>query len=270
MTADAQNGAILILVRIPKSGSTSVSLMVRKPFPVERTLAMGPSINPDADLSPLQDFRIGLKKLKKRIKKYHAITVPQMMGAIQAREEDLDLITGHIHYGFVKLKTKEPRHITVMRDPFTRARSDYFYARERMGKKGGHSWYQSQRLKIAATGDFESYLSFLHEHKSSYGNSASRFIIGESDYETAFDCLEKGFYHYGLLEDLPGFIKGLAEKTGLQDFELVHARKSSRPDEESPTTKAERRLIEHLYDADLECYERARSKLQNRAKEETP
>lgn len=261
MTADAQHGSILILVRIPKSGSTSVSLMVRKPFPVERTLAMGPTINPDADLSALQDFRIELKKLKKRLKKYHAVTVPQMLRTIKAREGDLDLITGHIHYGFVKLKSKEPRHITVIRDPVARARSDYFYTRERMGKKAGHSWYQSERLKIAATRDFENYLSFLHERKASYGNTASRFIIGESEFETAFDCLEKGFYHYGLLEDLPGFIEGLAEKTGLEGFEVVHARKSSKPEEETALSQAERRLIEKIYDADLECYEQARAKL---------
>lgn len=129
------NNSTLILVRIPKSGSTSVSLMVRGPFPVERTLAMGPSINPDAALSPLQNFRIGLKTLKKRTKKYRAITVAQMQRAIQAREQDLDLITGHIHYGFVKLKIKAPKHITVLRDPFSRAQSDYFYAKERMVKK---------------------------------------------------------------------------------------------------------------------------------------
>ena len=256
------DNSILILVRIPKSGSTSVSLMVRKPFLVERTLAMGPSINPDADLSLLQNLRIGIKTLKKRTKKYHAITIPQMQRAIQAREQDLDLITGHIHYGFVKLKTKQPRHITVLRDPFSRAQSDYFYAKERMVKKTGRNYYQSERLKIAATQDFESYLSFLAEHEKSYANSASRFIIGESDFETAFDCLEKGFYHYGLLENLPQFIEGLSQKTGLPDFEPVHARKSSKPQERIPVSGAERRLIERLYDADLECYEQARAKLQ--------
>lgn len=259
------NNSTLILVRIPKSGSTSVSLMVRGPFPVERTLAMGPSINPDAALSPLQNFRIGLKTLKKRTKKYRAITVAQMQRAIQAREQDLDLITGHIHYGFVKLKIKAPKHITVLRDPFSRAQSDYFYAKERMVKKTGRNYYQSKRLKIAATQNFESYLSFLVEHEKIYGNMASRFIIGESDFKTAFDCLENGFYHYGLLEDLPQFIEGLSEKTGLSGFEAVHARKSSKPQERVPVSQAERRLIERLYEADLECYERARTKLQSRA-----
>lgn len=254
--------SILILVRIPKSGSTSVSLMVRKPFLVERTLAMGPSINPDADLSALQNFRIGIKTLKKRTKKYGAITVAQMQRAIQAREKGLDLITGHIHYGFVKLKTKQPRHITVLRDPFSRAQSDYFYAKQRMVKKTGRNYYQSKRLKIAAAQDFESYLSFLAEHEKSYANSASRFIIGESDFEAAFDCLEKGFFHYGLLENLPQFIDGLSQKTGLLNFELVHARKSARPQERVPVSRDERRLIERLYDADLECYEQARTKLQ--------
>ncbi len=209
--------SILILVRIPKSGSTSVSLMVRKPFLVERTLAMGPRINPDADLSALQNFRIGIKTLKKRTKKYGAITVAQ---------------------------------------------SDYFYAKQRMVKKTGRNYYQSKRLKIAAAQDFESYLSFLAEHEKSYANSASRFIIGESDFEAAFNCLEKGFFHYGLLENLPQFIDGLSQKTGLLNFELVHARKSARPQERAPVSRAERRLIERLYDADLECYEQARTKLQ--------
>lgn len=183
------------------------------------------------------------------------MTAAGVQRAITEREAETSLITGHIHYGCVKLITKSPLHITIIRNPVDRATSDYRYSRQRMLKKRGRQFYQNKRLKTALKYDFESYLSFLLERKAIFGNDASKAIIGNSTHTTAHNCLESEYFHYGTLENLTGFATSLSGKLGLGSFDLLHENRTQKTIEPAQLGAKQRSLIEKIYDQDFECWE---------------
>jgi len=257
MSGDLRDG-ILIFVEIPKSGSTSVSRMLRQQFDPSAILAFPRTIELDAQLSAVQAARFKTKVMRTRWKTYNCLTEPQMQRAIASKEQQTSLILGHLHFGSVHLTQKRPLYVTIMRSPYDRALSDYLYTRQRMAKKSGRHFYQNARLKAAARYDFGSYLSFLMEHRTIFGNEACRYIIGASSYSDAYECLRNEYFHYGTLEALDKFADELGDKLGLTEIPLHHENKTITEGHASELGANERTLIEQLYDRDLECWERIR------------
>lgn len=254
----ALGDGILIFVEIPKSGSTSVSRMLRRQFDPTAILAFPRTIELDAELSAVQSARFKIKVMRTRMKVYNCLTQAQMQRVIANKEQEISLILGHLHFQSLTLNHKRPLYLTLMRNPYDRALSDYLYTRQRMAKKTGRHFYQNARLKAAARYDFGSYLSFLMEHRDIYGNEACRYIVGDSSFRDAYECLRNEYFHYGTLEALDGFAAELADKLDLSEIPLHHENKTINRDHSSEMGAKERALIERLYDRDLDCWEHIR------------
>jgi hypothetical protein len=249
---------ICVSVRIPKSGSSSLSRLLGDAFAGRRTFFMYDTLNPDIGMSRLQAMRYRRSQARNLFRRYRTGDVETVFAKISAEAANGDLIDGgHMDFASVQANVSRPlKMITLMRDPVARSRSEYNYARQSFSNRNiFNRWDTGVLPKVAGRRDFDGFLDFLLAHRDRYGNIASRFIgwDGTSDLAALF---EANVFHAGVLEESARFAAGLSEKMGKPlSFPLSNRVESARE-----ITKAQRSKIEQICPLDFTLYEWVRTR----------
>ena len=256
-----RKGFVCVCVRVPKSGSASLTTILKQGFAGRRTFRLPDTLNLDAHFSLLQRYRATRSRAQNLWRDHRVLTLAKACEKIAREAADGDLIDGG-HIDFPSAVSSIPRWlkmITILRDPAARVLSDYNYSRQGYFKKPWLGRFDAGILpKAAARYSFEGYLDFLIEHRALYGNLASSYLgwDGNADLSAYF---EHNVFHAGTLERHDAFAEGLSEKLGRKlDFPHENATRTAAA---LKIAAAERTRIERLYARDFVLYEWVRDRL---------
>jgi hypothetical protein len=246
---------LCLCVRVPKSGSSSLSRLLASAFAGRRIFLLPNTLDLDGRVSCFQRLRFWRTRWRNLNKLYGTFDADKVFELINTQSEAGDLIDGgHVDFGSVQRKIKRPlKLITILRNPYTRARSEYNYARQTFRKKGLFGKVDAGLLpKVAARNSFLGYLDFLHDHRAIYGDVASSYL-GWTREEPLNSFDDRAVFHCGVLEKADQFTDGLAIKLGIR-VEFPHIHRTVEVDVKTIGAR-ERALIEAIYPRDFELYE---------------
>jgi hypothetical protein len=247
---------VYAVIRIPKSGSASLLAYTDAAFPQSNYFRIPNTLNPDASISTFQKFRYARHVVQANLRHFRApISLHAALGRVEKLARPFDVITGgHLDFPTLSRRLSLPvKMIALVRDPATRALSDYNYARAGHARK---RWFQRFDAAVAAKAaykySFLGYLDFLLDNKETFGDIASRYLGVEAATHIP-DHLAAHAFHIGRLEELENFVAGLREKTGTR-ADFPHINKTT---QKTATVIGfvERRKIHDLYAKDYELYE---------------
>ncbi|MBX2804459.1 MAG: sulfotransferase family 2 domain-containing protein [Hyphomicrobiales bacterium] len=253
------NKSVFAVIRIPKSGSSTLAKIVRSGMPDAVVYGLPNSYFGEWTKGPVERIRFLRSEKRHLLKRYRTLKLETALAFIDEQCKDGDMISGgHICYEtFENLRTPK-KYITLFRNPIDRIRSEYNYNRNAYYNRFALNRFDSAfNKKVAARHDLDGYVSVLLEHKTHYGNIAAN-MLGVTRREDIDDRL-KSLFHFGVMEDLNNFAGGLGDKLGRR-VDVVHANKTQKQFThiaDGPT----QRKIEKLDDIDLEIYEKARQYL---------
>ena len=141
-------------------------------------------------------------------------------------------IHGHFDYtrgtGIQQYYPNIDQYITVLRDPFEIAVSDYFFA-----KSHGDNWFiNGRRAPIAERyRGFDDYFEREVLHRDTFMVNYLPVEVTLSDFARVF---ESKFIYVGVAEDLPTTVRLLADKLGFPNVDVPHSNKSPRDEPISP------------------------------------
>lgn len=260
----APGDAVFLCVRVPKSGSESLRRGLAAAFADRRIFYLPDTLDPDSQVSPPQRLRFHRSRLRNLFRHYRSFNIGTAFRCITAEAAPGDIVMGgHIDFATAANGIARPlRIITLLRDPFARARSEYDYMRRGYLKKPRLGRYDASVLhKAAGRYDFDSYLDYLFAHRAIYGDVACRYLgwNGHDDLALFFSA---NVFHCGLLERSAEFERALSEKLG-RPFALAHENQTAagRP----ALTRAQITRLEAVYPRDLELYDWVKSRLFNLA-----
>ena len=249
--------AAILVVRVPKSGSTSLSLMAEQAFAGRRFHYVPDTLRREADFSWWQALRHRRSQTRNLLKRYKVTTLTAALAKVGKTIQPGDVLAGG-HSDFATIAAHLPlpvRFLTILREPGARALSDYNYARRNYLRRRPWQRFDSHIVaKIAGRYDFEGFLSFQLEHAPHFRDIACAFIglAADADLETHLAC---SLWEWGVLDKGEILAERVSARVG---------RRVSLPREnvtagtgEAAITAAQRRLIERLYARDLELYARA-------------
>ncbi|MGH6888037.1 MAG: hypothetical protein ACREHF_02385 [Rhizomicrobium sp.] len=251
---------IFLCVRVPKSGSESLRRGLAAAFAERRIFYLPDTLDPDSKVSRLQRLRFLRSRWRNLFRHYRSFDIETAFRCIERDAKTGDLVMGgHIDFPTAANGiSRRLRIITLLRDPFDRARSEYDYMRRGFLRKPRWGRIDASILhKAAGRYDFDSYLDYLFSHRAIYGDVACRYLgwNGRDDLERFFAL---NVFQCGVLERSADFATALAEKLG-RPFALPH---ENRVEDERPAfTRAQRAKLEAIYPRDLELYGRVRSHL---------
>ncbi len=204
-----------LIVRIPKSGSTSLETLVQSAFPEHKLITTPNLYTPDQDLSVIEKLRAIRKFSRRSLKEYGSPFESGMWRQIlkQCKEANC-IISGHIPFDRIPYP-ENFKLITLLRHPLGRLISEFKWERHRYAKRGairklynkGRSYYANQSLS--------DYIYFLADHADLYGNTTTRYLTGSANHKDPASFVINRYWHFGLLEYSDIFSKILSEKTGL-------------------------------------------------------
>jgi hypothetical protein len=249
---------LILVVRVPKSGSKSLSRLAAEAFAGRPQHYVPDTMRREALISRWQAFRLKRSQTQNLMKRYGVPALPAALARIDAAAGPGDLLVGgHADYATMRDGLSRPvRFLTLLREPGERARSDYNYARAGYLRRKPWQRFDSHiAAKIAGRFDFEGFLSYQLEHPEAFADLAAAYLgwAPGADLETH---LAASLWEWGVLEDNAAFARRVSDKVGRP---LTFGQSNTtREVEKLDVTAAERRLIERLYARDLELYERAR------------
>jgi len=252
---------LCVCIRVPKSGSASLTALLREGFKERRIFYLPTTWHRDSAISAFQRYRGLRSRAQNLFKHYRTVSLDRACEIIASTAATGDAIDGG-HIDFRTVARKIPRKlkmITILRDPESRILSDYNYAREGYFKKPLLNRFDAGVLhKAAARYDFEDYLDFLLDHHQLYGNWASTQIgwDGEANLRDYFD---RHMFHAGVLERRERFTEELSQKLG-RPLSFPHENRTRVVEQRSVSKKA-RAKIERLYDRDMTLYAWVRDNL---------
>jgi Sulfotransferase domain len=258
---DGVANAVLVCVRIPKSGSESLGRLVRDAFADRRRFYLPTTYDADGQISAFQRARFARSRLRNLLARYRVFDIADACEIIDAQAANGDLIEGgHIDFGAARAHIGRPlKMITLFRDPAQRSLSEYNYARQVYERRNPLRRFTAALMpKMAGTRDFDGFLDFMDEHRAVYGNIASRYIGWDGD-EKLGSYFARNVFHAGLLEQRDRFARELSEKTG-KPLAFPHENSTTRRTE-TAITAAQRAKIERIYARDITLYEWARINL---------
>lgn len=251
------NANIVACIRIPKSGSTSLSKMVQSLNGVRRYY-FGTTWKPDQSGSHFQYYRHLRSKLKQNINKYKRITSKSVEAYIRDAITDGDILVGG-HFDFTHIKqnvSARAKLITLVRNPIDRCISEYYYSRNGYLKKPIHlRWDSGALYKAAGTRDFESYLSFIYENKHYFGNVASK-MLGINDIDNFESFSSENVLCWATLDDITAFEKHMSDI--YQQKISVGTYNQTKERENISLSQSAKTLIEKINDLDMALYEKLR------------
>lgn len=247
-----------VLVRVPKSGSTSL----------QRVFA---SVCPDAQIFDAPEtsrtissgvtFYEKLRNTRRRWRHFlgerGAWTEAGFWKAVNRQAADGDIIAGHICYGEPQLPDFDLDYVTLLRDPRERILSNYNYDRVGFQKRSGlRRAYATGQLK-ASGGTFLDYLNYLADADRRAIQPSTLYVLGdEGKGEAPFEFLKARYFHFGIIEEMDRFAADLGEKLG-RKAEAAWRNKTPKR-KHAALSQDEARMIEQIFPDDLELYEQTR------------
>ncbi len=255
--AKAADKAVLACIRVPKSGSKSLSRIVAEAYPDRATFYLPDTMRREALISRWQAFRLWRSQIQNLGRHWKTASLDAVLARIDAAAKPGDLlIGGHFDQPAAQSGLNLPvRSIVLLRDPAERARSDYNYARQGFQKKKPWQRFDAH-LTAQAAGryDFEGFLDYQLEHPQVYGDLACAYLgwlPGEP-----LKAVLPTIWCWGVLEMADAFANRMSELSGRPlTFGTSNA---TRQVEQLDISAVERRKIERLYARDLQLYARCR------------
>ena len=253
--ADFPHSFLLLCLRVPKSGSRSLQAALESAYPLTRSFYLPNTLDLDGQLSRLQRVRFRRAQLRNLLRGYGTLSVDGALRVINRHAMPGDLLSGgHIDFRSVfRCLTRELKIITILRNPYDRCRSDYYYGRRNYLRKSALARFDSGAIqRVAASRGFESFLDFLLDHRHIYGDIAATYL-GLAPWCDIRKFFGRHVFHAGVLERCEHFAQVLGEKMGAQvDFPHLNDSGSAH---HVPLPASAKRKIERLYPRDFEVYE---------------
>lgn len=250
--------ALVVVVRTPKSASSSLAAIVAQAFPAARTFMLPNTLDIEGSISALQQLRHIRHAARINYRWHRLLRLAHVFERINTHAVPGDVLTGgHIDFDTCRNALVRPaKFITLVRNPVDRSLSEYAYARAGHGRK--HSlakWDASLVAKAAGRYSFEGYLDFLTDHRAAFGDIACRYVGLKAGDDIAAHFAAHA-YHFGTLDNLPAFARGLGAKAGrMVEERHLNPTTAARIN----LTPAERRKIERLYAGDFVLYDWCRA-----------
>jgi len=246
-----------VLVRVPKSGSTSLQSIAAAALPDARVFETPETRRTiSAGVTPYETFRSRRRRWRHFMKAYGAWTEAGFWKGVNGEAKDGDIVAGHLCYGEPQLPDFGLNYITLLRDPRERMLSSFNY--DRVGFKRRPGWRRAMATgQLQASGrTFEDYLNYIADPHRRAVQPATTYVLGDEDPADDLAFLTDRYFHFGVLDELDLFAKGLGEKLGAKASAEWKNKTPKRRHAE--LSKAEIRLIEKHFARDVEMYERAR------------
>ncbi len=247
---------LFAVVRVPKSGSSSLQKMVRDAYPGAAFHALPHSFFGDWKTDVLQKLRYLRSQKRSLLSNHGTLSLKKAIAAINRKSKSGDIVGGgHISFDTFRALEAKVNAITILRDPVARFISEYNYSRNSANRRPAPLRFDlAFSKKMALQHDINAYASIMLEHKPMVGNIACELLSITSSDQIAprLDDL----FHVGVLEDIDGFVAGLSEKAGTR---LEMTRSNVTPNRTAVAIDADTRAkIEALYDLDMELHAQAR------------
>jgi len=249
---------VYVVIRVPKSGSTSLANMMRDGLRGATVYDMPTPAEAQYGRPLIEQFRFARNRLRmlRRLHGTYSMATAWRRIAEQARSGDV--VTGHIRFGDADLPGLELKHITLVRDPVARVLSDYNYAR--LGFQKRHvvrRLYHRGPVMAAGLYDFSGYLAYLDERRGEYGDITARYVYGRASVSDPQAFIRTNYFHIGTTERLSLFLLGLGRKLGVpvaMRRDNITARQ-----EVTAIAAADRPVFERVFGRDIAIYEAVRS-----------
>lgn len=258
MTPDRQP-FLIHAVRIPKSGSTSLTRMLALAFADRGRHYLPDTLRREAGISRWQAFRLWRSQTQNLGAKLGVLSLAAALQRIETRALDGDLITGgHSDQATVQAGLKRPvRFITLLRDPARRALSDYNYARAGHLKKKPWQRFDAHLLsQAAARYDFAGFLDYQLDRPQVFGDIACAYV-GWRPGEDLERHLSASLWDWATLERPDGLAARLSDRLG-RPVAFGRHNATDRFAAETITT-ADQARIERLYGRDYELHARCQA-----------
>lgn len=246
-----------VLIRVPKSGSTSLQSIAASALPgarvfetpeTARTISKGVTL--------YEQMRSRRRRWRHFMKASGAWTEAGFWRGVHTAAADGDIVAGHLCYGEPQLPDFDLRYVTLLRDPRERMLSSYNY--DRVGFERRPGWRRSVATgQLQASGrSFEHYLNYLADPERRAIQPASLYVLGDENPVDDLAFLRDRYFHFGVLDKLDLFARGLGAKLGREAAAEWKNRTPKR--KHAALSPAEAKLIEKVFARDVELYERAR------------
>jgi hypothetical protein len=257
--APVDSHALIVVIRTPKSASSSLAAIAEEALPAARRYMLPNTLDIEGSISALQQLRHIRHAARVNYRWYRLLRLEQVFDRINIEANPGDVLTGgHIDFDTCRHKvTRAVKFITLVRNPVDRSLSEYAYARSGHGRKNALAkWDSSLVAKAAARYSFEGYIDFLTDHRAAFADIACRYVGVRAGDDIAAHFAAHAF-HFGTVERLPSFVRGLSEKTG-HKIQPCHLNPTAAP-AQIALRQAEHRKIERLYAGDFELYDWCRA-----------
>jgi hypothetical protein len=255
--ADAD--ALIVVIRTPKSASTTLATIVEQCFPAAQTFVLPNTLDIEGAISALQHLRYIRHAARVNYRSHRLLRLSKVFARINVEAVPGDILTGgHLDFDTCRNQLALPaKFIALIRNPIDRSVSEYTYARAGYARKSYLSKLDASLVaKAAGRFSFEGYLDFLTDHRAAFGDIACRYV-GLRHGDDIAAHFAANAYHFGRVDNLSAFSRGLARKTGMP-VRQQHLNATAAP-ARIKITAAERHKIENLYAGDLELYEWVRA-----------
>ena len=245
---------ILALVRVPKSGSTTLVWMVRTALPDARIYRMPKLMRSNEGPSRLEGWRETRSRARRFWKLFRTVSEEKAWQRLAARLRDGDIVSGHFPYGAPLFPGFRIDYVTLLRNPLDRLISEYNYARENFSKLGPiQRLYRGGLVEAAGRLGFADFLSFIEERRELFENIATRYATGARSCDDPQGFFDRHYYHWGVVERLDRFADGLSAKLGAP-VQTRHERITANKAEIS-LSRADKARFERLFGEDIRMYE---------------
>jgi hypothetical protein len=248
-----------VVIRTPKSASTSLATLVEQAFPEARSFVLPNTLDLEGAISSLQYLRHLRHAARINFRSHQLLRLSQVFARINAEALPGDVLTGgHLDFETCRKRlAAPPKFITLIRNPIDRSLSEYTYARLGFHRKSCLAKLDASLVaKAAGRYSFEGYLDFLTDHRAAFGDIACRYVGLHAHDDIAAHFAEHA-YHFGTVDNVSAFARALARKTG-RPLHEQHLNPTGVP-MRLKITAAEQRKVEKLYPRDQELYEWVRT-----------
>lgn len=207
--------ALVALIRIPKSGSTSMSEVVHDCLPTARKFLLPDSAVPGNSSTLLERMRLVRTTIKNGAIRHGRVTRTGLLRLIESKATPGDIVSGgHVSFADLRAIRRQMRIVTLIRNPVDQLLSQYNYQRSNHFKRSSLARFDSSlQAKLAARYSLEGYVDALSERPADFGNIACQYLSIEEEKDIA-QRVDRDIALIGCLEDFEGFVALLKRTLG--------------------------------------------------------